>query len=135
MARKSSLAALKELSEISYTPLIDLSMLLLVTFLITYPLMEQGIHVNLPDGKADELQPSGFRTITVNIDGALFLDDKAISREELFEQMKTFRVVDPQGTVFVRADKNLKYGRVVDVMKTLHDARISRMALVTETSE
>ena len=132
MARKSSLAPLKELSEISYTPLIDLAMLLLVTFLITYPLMEQGIHINLPVGKADDLQSRQFRTISVNAGGELFLDDKAVSLDELSSQMGVFRVTDPEGTVFVRADKDLKYGRVVDVMKVLHDARISRMALVTQ---
>ncbi len=132
MARKSSLAALKELSEISYTPLIDLSMLLLVTFLITYPLMEQGIHVNLPEGKADELQPTRSRTVTVDVDGALFLDNKPTSAEDLAAHLALFRTTDPEGTVFVRADKSLKYGRVVDVMRILHQSRISKMALVTQ---
>lgn len=132
MIRKSSLASLKELSEISYTPLIDLAMLLLVTFLITYPLMEQGIHVNLPIGEADQLQPQHSRTISVQSGGELFLDDKPVSLEDLSKQISLFRITDPDGTVFVRADRDLRYGRVVEVMKVLHDARISRMALVTQ---
>lgn len=132
MPRRSSLAALKELSEISYTPLIDLAMLLLVTFLITYPLMEQGIHVNLPTAEADELQPQQSRTITLNAEGELFLDDGQVSADELSTQMGLFRLAHPEGTVYVRADKDLKYDSVVGVMRILHDARISRMALVTQ---
>ncbi len=132
MARRSSLAALKELSEISYTPLIDLSMLLLVTFLITYPLMEQGIHVNLPEATTDQLQPVQSRTVTLNLEGALFLDNAPISPEQLATELILFRTTDPEGTVFVRADRGLKYGQVVDVMRILHEARITKMALVTQ---
>lgn len=132
MPRKPSLTKLKELSEISYTPLIDLSMLLLVTFLITYPLMEQGIHVNLPRGKADELQPQSTRTVTLDIKGHLYLDDSPMALPQLAEEMNALGMSRPDITVFVRADKDLKYGRLVDVMQVLHDAKISRIALVTQ---
>ncbi len=133
MPRKPSLVVIKEFSEISYTPLIDLSMLLLVTFLITYPLMEQGIYVNLPSGKADELEPDQYRTITLNIDGNIYLDNTLMSMDQLSVQMGLFGTSDPKATVFVRADRGLKYGRVVEVMRVLHDAHISRMALITQT--
>lgn len=133
MPRKPSLVVIKEFSEISYTPLIDLSMLLLVTFLITYPLMEQGIYVNLPSGKADELEPDQYRTITLNIDGNIYLDNALMSMDQLSAQMGLFGTSDPKATVFVRADRGLKYGRVVEVMRVLHDAHISRMALITQT--
>ncbi|MFC1461162.1 ExbD/TolR family protein [Verrucomicrobiota bacterium] len=132
MPRKRSLAALKELSEISYTPLIDLSMLLLVTFIITYPLMEQGIHVALPRGKADELEPLLSRTITLDIKGKLYLDDAPMSLAQLTTEMRLLGTSDLKSTVYVRADKGLNYGRVVEVMRVLHDAEISRMALVTK---
>lgn len=132
MARKSTLSSLKELSEINNTPLIDLSMLLLITFLITYPLMEQGIHVNLPTGKTDELEPQQARTITVNVKGELFLDNEPVTIEELAAKLQQFHSARPDGTVFVRADRDIRYGRVVDVMKALHGAQISRMALVTQ---
>lgn len=132
MPRKSPLIAIKELSEISYTPLIDLAMLLLVTFLITYPLLEQGIHVNLPRAKADELVPQQTRTITLNVEGNLYLDNIPVSLTQLTEEMMALGMADSTITVFVRADKDIKYGRLIEVMKVLHDANISKMALVTQ---
>lgn len=132
MRRRINLMPLKELNEISNTPLIDLSMLLLVTFLITYPLMEQGIHVNLPKAEAEELDPGRTRTITVDSEGNAFLDDAPVSLPALAEQMSLLGRADPDITVFVRADRDLKYGTVVDVLKILHNARISRTALVTQ---
>jgi len=132
MPRKSPLIAIKELSEISYTPLIDLAMLLLVTFLITYPLLEQGIHVNLPRGKADELVPQQTRTITLNVEGNLYLDNIPVSLTQLTEEMMALGMADSTITVFVRADKDIKYGHLIEVMKVLHDANISKMALVTQ---
>lgn len=132
MRRKTPLMPLKELNEISNTPLIDLAMLLLVTFLITYPLLEQGISVNLPQADAEELDPGRTRTITLDVEGNVFLDDTPVSLPALSEQMLQLGKADPTITVFVRADKDLKYGRIVDILKILYQARISRTALVTQ---
>ncbi len=132
MLRKRPLTELKELSEISSAPLIDLTMLLLVTFILTYPLMDQGIHVALPRAKADELEPLQARTITLDIKGNLYLDDAPMSLAQLTTEMMLLGTSDPKATVYVRADKGLNYGRVVEVMRVLHDAEISRMALVTK---
>jgi biopolymer transport protein TolR len=131
MARKESLRTLKELSEISYTPLIDLSMLLLVTFLITYPLMEQGVHINLPVAKADDLKPANSLTVSIDAAGKIFLDNRDISIAALSERLGDFHATDPHGAVYVRADRELEYGRVMDVLRILHGARIAKMTLVT----
>lgn len=131
MRRRMSSFAAKELNEISTTPLIDISMLLLVTFLITYPLMEQGIHVNLPRGKADELRPQQTRNITVNISGEIFLDDQPTSAEDLQIELENLGRSIPDLTVYVRADKDLKYEKVMEIMRILHAANITRMALIT----
>ena len=133
MPRKHSLVELKEFSEISYTPLIDLTMLLLVTFIITYPLMEQGVHVNLPHGKADELQAEQSRTITLDIKGNLYLDNELTTLSQLNDEMSALGMSRPDIAVFVRADKDLKYGRLIDVMTVLHGAQITRIALVTQS--
>jgi len=133
MPRKHSLVELKEFSEISYTPLIDLTMLLLVTFIITYPLMEQGVHVNLPHGKADELQAEQSRTITLDIKGNLYLENELTTLPQLNDEMSALGMSRPDVAVFVRADKDLKYGRLIDVMTVLHGAQITRIALVTQS--
>jgi len=132
MPRKSSLIPIRELAEINYTPLIDLSMLLLVIFLITYPLLEQGIHINLPQANADEIGPQQSRTITIDVRGDIYLDSTPVSLSDLTVEMRALQMTDPSITIFVRADKDIKYGRLIEVMKALRNASISRMALVTQ---
>jgi biopolymer transport protein TolR len=123
---------LHSIGEINLTPMLDFAFLLLTVFLITYPLMEQGIHVNLPQGKADELKPAVSRTITVAVDGRFFLDNRPVTPEALTAEMDRLGKTTPDLTVYVRADKDLKYSRVMDVMRILHDARIGKMALVSQ---
>ncbi|MBU0678141.1 MAG: biopolymer transporter ExbD [Verrucomicrobia bacterium] len=135
MARKKPLSTLREISEINMTPLMDLTFILLITFIITFPLIEQGIPVSLPKGEAEELDPEETRTITMDVQGRLYLDDVPISKEELNLEMKTLSVAVPDITIFVRADEKLQYGGVVEIMRILHDAQITRMALVTESEK
>lgn len=132
MARRTALTSLREMSEINMTPLIDLTFLLLITFIITFPLLEQGIPVNLPRGKAEELDRKQTRTITVDAQGTLYLDDLKISREELAVEMAALGRAQPDITVFVRADESLRYAQIVDVLAVLHEAKIGRVALVTQ---
>lgn len=132
MARRTPTTSLKQISEINLTPLMDLTFILLITFIITFPLIEQGIPVDLPKGEANELTDEDARTITVNQDGHLFLDDVPVTLSELNGMMQDLGLRQPDVTVMVRADKRITYGRVVEVLKSLHAASITRMALVTE---
>ena len=131
MARRTSMVALQEIKEINMTPLIDLTFLLLITFIITFPLLEQGIQVNLPRGKADPLDERMMRTITMDAQGELYLDRVPITREELGQEMASLGQADPETIVLVRADETLAYGRLVEVLNILREAKIARMALVT----
>ena len=131
MARRTTILSLEQIREINMTPLIDLTFILLITFIITFPLIEQGIPVNLPQGKADDLDHMQSRTVTLNVQGELFLDDIKISKDDLAEEMQLLGKADPDMTVFVRADQAMQYGKLVEIMGILHDAKITRMALVT----
>ena len=133
--RKTSLIALKEISEINMTPLMDLTFILLITFIITFPLIEQGIPVNLPKGKAADLDNPDTRNISINALGMFFLDDQPITKKALVGEMQRTGELTPNTTVYVRADQTIDYGRVAEVMKVLYDAKITRMALVTEAEE
>lgn len=132
MARRTSLVNLNQISDINMTPLMDLTFILLITFIITFPLIEQGIAINLPKGKAADMMEPQTRSISLNLDKQLYLDDVPVSESELLEQMTRIGIDDPNTTIFVRADRKLPYGDVVAVMKILHDADITKMALVTE---
>ena len=132
MARRTSLTSLKQISEINLTPLMDLTFILLITFIITFPLIEQGIPVNLPKARSSEVFAPEARTITVAYKGDIFLDDIPISIEQLNVRMNELAVAEPDVSVLIRADERIQYGVVVKVLKVLHDAHIVKMALVTE---
>lgn len=122
---------LRTISEINLTPLMDLTFILLITFIITFPLIEQGIPMTLPTAEAEAIDDEQSRTISVDGEGTVYLDDVPISMEDLARDMEVLAAVDPQAVVLVRADEALAYGRVVEVLKVLTDAKIARMALVT----
>lgn len=132
MARRTSLVSLTQISDINMTPLMDLTFILLITFIITFPLIEQGIAISLPKGKAADMQNAVSRSISLNLDQQLYLDDLPVSKEELVAAMLDVVAENPDTTIYVRADRKLPYGEVVEVMRVLHEANITRMALVTE---
>ena len=135
MARRTSLVSLNQISDINMTPLMDLTFILLITFIITFPLIEKGIPINLPKGKAADMMDQQSRSISLNLEKQLYLDQVPVSREELVKEMMNVAASNPDTAVYVRADRKLPYGEVVDIMKILHDANITKMALVTEADQ
>lgn len=131
MARRTAIKPLREINEINMTPLIDLTFLLLITFIITMPLLEQGIPVNLPKGRARDMDQLSTRSVTIDAEGRLYLERQPISLTRLGEEMKALAQADPTLTVMVRADEKLAYGKVVEVMRTLSEANVTRIGLVT----
>jgi biopolymer transport protein ExbD len=132
MKRRMTLTSMKEMSEINLTPLIDLTFLLLITFIITFPLIEQGIPVNLPKGKARELTPDVARTVTVDKSGIIYLDDVKVTLDEFSAEMETASKLDSSVMVMVRGDESIAYGKIVEILKVLNGANITKMALVTQ---
>ncbi len=133
MSRRTTIVSLAEIKEINLTPLIDLTFLLLITFIITFPLIEQGIPVNLPRGKAAELPEHQSRTITIDVNGGVFLDRQPIEKSALATEMNALGAADPDVTIMVRADEKVEYGRVAEILRILHDAKIARLALVHQS--
>lgn len=132
MNRKFSLFSAKQISEINLTPFTDLTFLLLTTFIITYPLIEQGIRVDLPDGATQELTETKARTITVDREGAIYLDNSRLTIDELRNSMGVIGQSEPDAVVMVRGDEGIAYGKVIEVLKILYDSKVTKMALVTE---
>ncbi len=132
MARKTTYTSLSEISEINLTPLMDLTFILLIAFIITYPLIEQGVAVNLPRGDAASVDRETSRTITVAETGTLFFDDLPIEPGDLLATLQMLGASTPDITIYIRADQNLQYGAVMEVMQMLKKAEITRMALITQ---
>lgn len=131
MARRTTFQRSRQISELNMTPLMDLTFLLLITFIITFPLIEQGVPVNLPKGEAAPLDESHSCAVTLNAKGEYYLDDDPISADELKNMLTQRLANDPDVTILVRADESIVYGKVVDLLRILHSANITRMALVT----
>lgn len=131
MARRTTIKPMTQMSEVNMTPLIDLTFLLLITFIITMPLVEQGIPINLPKGQTQTIDQTESRSITVDLQGQIYLDRVPLSLESLAGEMKIIAAATPEAPVMVRADEKLHYGKVVEILRVLHDAQITRMAIVT----
>ena len=134
MNRNARSQSIKGISEINLTPLMDLTFILLITFIITFPLIEQSIPVNLPvhDGESPPPDENMTRTISVDEENKFYVDDLQVTRTELEIEIKMLGVSDPDVTIYLRADEALRYEAVIDVMGLIRDAQIKRIALVTQ---
>lgn len=134
MVRPALKSSSKPISEINLTPLMDLTFILLITFIITFPLVETGITVNLPSAQADPLPDQTKLTLSIDAAGQLYLDDLPLTSEQVEARIMGAVGTDPDVVVLVRADEVLPYGRVAAVLKMLHGASVRKLALVTRES-
>lgn len=136
MSRRSSLllSDRRQISEMNMTSLMDLTFMLLIAFVITFPLVEQGVPVRLPKGKAQALPEGSHVNVTLDRTGRIFVGEAELSLDGFAADMQAQAAADPQLTVLLRADEELPYGKVTGILQRLHEAGISRMALVTDPS-
>ena len=128
------------MADINVTPLVDVMLVLLIIFMVTAPLMTAGVPVNLPDSRAKALdQDQKPVDIAVDRDGAIHIGDDAVTMEELPNRLSVIASERRQGDkppqVFLRADKALDYGRVMEVIGELNRAGLNRVALVSNAKE
>jgi biopolymer transport protein ExbD len=131
MRRRSRVERQK--AEIGMNSLIDLTFLLLVTFIVTLPALEQGISIMLPQAKTDQLPTKDKKAnvVTIDKDSRIFFKDKPITLDELEQTLKAMAAEDPDVPVLVRGDERLDYGSVMNVVKVVYKCKVRRMALVT----
>ena len=129
--RRTRKRSARQINEINMTPLIDLTFLLLITFIITMPAMEQGISIKLPQGRTDVLPKKKSNVVTIDATGNIFLNNRSISIDDLDQTLGNMAVDNPDLAVLVRGDERLEYGQIIKVMKILYKHKITRMALVT----
>jgi biopolymer transport protein TolR len=118
------------LSEINVTPFVDVMLVLLVIFMVTAPLLQQGIDVNLPKAKGKDLPPEERITLVIKKDGAIYMNDNPVSITDMRQKLEAISKLNPN--VFLKADKGVPYGFVVEVIGEIKDAGIERLGIVTE---
>ncbi|HLA00749.1 MAG TPA: biopolymer transporter ExbD [Thermodesulfovibrionales bacterium] len=118
------------LSEINVTPFVDVMLVLLVIFMVTAPLLQQGIDVNLPKAKGKDLPPEERITLAIKKDGAIYMNDNPVSITDMRQKLEAISKLNPN--VYLKADKGVPYGLVVEVIGEIKDAGIERLGIVTE---
>ncbi len=133
MSRRRRVRGERPKAAVDMTSLIDLTFLLLVTFIVTLPALEQGVSILLPRAKTDELPTKNKKanTITIDAQNRLFLNNRPITATDLKNDLLALAAVDPDVPVLVRGDERLDYGSVMNIVKIVYDCKIRRMALVT----
>ncbi|MXW22367.1 MAG: protein TolR [Candidatus Dadabacteria bacterium] len=127
------------LSEINVTPFVDVMLVLLVIFMVTTPILYQGIKVSLPQTVSSKIPVKNQKRITVTLTGSgnIFLEDKSYPLSQigaaLSKLMEAEGTAPDSGRVFLRADKSVKYGFVVKVIDEIKKTGVQKLSLVTES--
>ena len=123
----------RPVSEINVTPFVDVMLVLLIVFMVTAPLLTVGVPVNLPKTKAKSIAESEEPlVITVNAEGAVFIQDTEVAIENLVPRLRAITENKADTRIYLRGDKDINYGRVMEVMGTVNIAGFTRVALITE---
>ena len=113
------------------TSMMDCVWLLLITFIITFPMIEQAVPVNLPKANAKSVEPNKSATVTVDVDGRMFVNTTLYTEEMLEAYLADEYARNPDLLVLVRGDEKTAYGHIVAVLKIVREVGITRMSLVT----
>ncbi|MBF6569220.1 MAG: protein TolR [Candidatus Binataceae bacterium] len=120
-------------SQINVTPLVDVMLVLLLIFMVTAPIIQQGVQVTLPRVKAQALPGKEQQFIvSVTRNNGLYLNDTHMTRDELTGKLRAISKERPDREVFIRADHSVAYGEVVSTMAAIKAAGIDNVGLVTE---
>ena len=120
------------MAEINVVPLVDVVLVLLVIFMVTAPMLYRGLDINLPQTATNTIKPEQRVVVTVERDRRVFVDKEALSLIELQPRLHSLQVSNPEVSVFLRADRDVPYGIVVQVMDAIKKAGISKLGMVTD---
>jgi biopolymer transport protein TolR len=126
----------KFMSEINVTPLVDVMLVLLIIFMVTAPMMTQGVDVNLPQTTTKSIKTQEDPLfLTINKKGEIFLEEHMIRLEELEEKVKSIFKYRREKELLLRADRDIPYGAVIKVIAAVKRAGIDKLGMVTEPKD
>ena len=124
------------ISQINVTPLVDVMLVLLVIFMVTAPIIQQGVQVNLPQARSRAIPGTEEHLIvTVAKNGKIYLNDNAMSLPDLGAKLRAIKKLDPNKQVYLRADQEVRYGTVMQTIAEIKQAGIERLGMVTRPQE
>ena len=131
---KSSSRSRSLMSEINVTPFVDVMLVLLIVFMVTAPMLTVGVPVNLPNSEADSLPyDQEPLTLSINSKGETFIQDTKVAFNELVPKLLAISKNRTDTRIYIRGDRNINYGRVMEIMGKLSGSGFSKVALLSET--
>ncbi len=122
------------MSEINVTPFVDVMLVLLIVFMVTAPLMTVGVPVDLPKTKAAAMNDSAEPLVlSINKEGILYIQETVVEMENLVPRLQAITGNNPDIRIFVRGDKDISYGQVMNVMGQVSAAGFKKVALLAQT--
>lgn len=123
------------IAQINVTPLVDVMLVLLVIFMVTAPIIQQGVQVNLPQAKAGAIAGTEeMLIVTISKNGKVYLNDNPMSLPELGDKLRAIRKLQADKQVYLRADQDVRYGLVINTIAEIKQAGIERLGMVTRPS-
>jgi len=135
MAKRRFSSALQTVNEINITPLTDLTFMLLITFVMTAPMLEYQFDVSPPRMVADKIDEERSEMINLNASGQIIYQRQTVDPAELTRRLLVLRNQRPDVTILIRADGDRRYREVIDVMKAVRAANITNVSLVTQPED
>ena len=122
-----------QMSEINVTPFVDVMLVLLIVFMVTAPLLTVGIKVDLPKVKATALTDiKDPIEITVKLDGAVYIGESKVEVENLIPRLNAITEQNTEARIYVRGDRVVAYGRIMEIMAKINSAGYVKVALITQ---
>lgn len=123
----------RPLAEINVTPMVDVMLVLLIIFMVTAPLMTSGVSVDLPKTNAQPINnDSQPLTVSVRANGNVYLQDQLVPLPDVVDKLKAIAANNPDRRIFVRGDKDLPYGRIMELMGIITQGGFTHVALLAE---
>jgi biopolymer transport protein TolR len=123
------------ISQINVTPLVDVMLVLLVIFMVTAPIIQQGVQINLPQAKAAAISGSEDPLIvSIAKNGKIYLNDNSVNLDELGQKLRAIRNIKADKEVYLRADQDVRYGVVMKTIAAIKQAGIEKLGMVTRPS-
>jgi biopolymer transport protein TolR len=120
------------MAEINVVPLVDVVLVLLIIFMVTAPLLYRGIDINLPQSSTNTIQPEERVVITVEKNRKVFLDKDLVAVDRIEPLLETIKLRNPAVTIYLRADRDVPYGLIIQVMDAIKRVGIDKLGMVTE---
>ncbi len=120
------------MSDINLVPLIDVALTLLMIFMVTAPMLYRGMEIDLPRSSTNTISPEERVILTVTKQQTVFLDKDAVPLDRLGTSLEALKQKSPQISLYLRADRDVPYGLVIQVMDLVKGAGIERLGMVTE---